>query len=167
MKFAYLGKFTELETYPNLVLQAFKYKEQLFFSKHADIVVAVKDERLNAIIFHIDDYANFSENTKNDTILASFVFYERAPVESLFDAKEFGQAIPLNTSKNCYGNSGLLSCSIKDLLKSDRYIAQTTENEQDFIAKVTHREQNAVINLDTVIEDFLNLYEYNSKQVDV
>jgi len=42
----------------------------------------------------------------------------------------------------------------------------SVKNEQAFISKVTHRENNVTINLDAVVEDFLNLYYYNSHNIE-
>lgn len=158
-------KIAETETYLDTGLQAFKLKDKLLFSEQPNIVAVVDDDWANIITFYIADYSNFSENLEKNTTLVSYLFNERALKKSLFDAEEFGQGVSLETFKNCYGNSGLLSCNIEDLLSQPRYISQTTVDENEFIAKVTHQENNVTINLDAVIEDFLNLYYYNSKYI--
>ena len=97
--------------------------------------------------------------------LCGFTFPERAPEESLFEQGELIQGVPLHTLKYCQGNSGILSYNIEDLLSQPRYIVKTTADEQAFINKATHQENNVTIDLDAVIEDLLNFCYHNSKHI--
>lgn len=165
MNLADFQKITQSETYLKTNLQSFKLKDKIIFSEQPYITAIVDDDTAFVIDFNIANYDIFTETVEPSVYLCGFLFPERAPKESLFEQEELTQGVSLNAVKYCQSNSGLLSCNIEDLLKQPRYIAQTAKDEQEFIAKVTHQDNNVTINLDAVIEDFLNLYYYNSEYI--
>lgn len=146
-------------------MQSFKLKDKILFSEQPYITAIVDGDTALSIDFYIAGYDVFTETVTPSVELCGFTFPERTPEESLFDQEEITQGVTLHTLKYCQGNSGILSCNIEDLLNYPRYIAETTADEQSFITKVTHQENNITINLDAVLEDLLNLCYQNSKYI--
>lgn len=165
MDLDYFNKIAEVETYLKTNTQSFKLKDKIVFSEQPYITAIVDGDTALTIDFYIAGYDVFTETVTPSVELCSFSFHERALEESLFEQEELIQGVPLHTLKYCEWNSGVLSCNIEDLLNQPRYIAQTTVDEREFIVKVTHQENNVTINLDAIIEDFLNLYYHNSKYI--
>lgn len=165
MDLDYFNKIAEVETYLKTNTQSFKLKDKIVFSEQPYITAIVDGDTALTVDFYIAGYDIFTETVTPSVELCSFTFHERALEESLFEQEELIQGIPLHTLKYCQGNSGILSCNIEDLLIQPRYIAKITADEQEFIAKVTHQENNVTIILDAVIEDLLNLCYQNSKYI--
>lgn len=165
MDLDYFNKIAEVKTYLKTNTQSFKLKDKIVFSEQPYITAIVDDNTAFSMDFYIAGYDVFTETVTPNVDLCSFAFHERAPEESLFEQEELIQGVPLHTLKYCQGNSGILSCNVEDLLSQPRYISQTTVDEREFIAKVTHQENNVTINLDAVLEDFLNLCYQNSKYI--
>lgn len=164
MDLAYFDKIAKSEVNIDTNLKSFKFKDKIVFSDRPNFIAIVCDEdSVFGLDFYIGEYNGICDGISGGLSLACYIFDERAPETSLFDQVELIPNIPLEADKNCFANSGYLSCDIEDLLNNPRYIAETTADEQTFIANVTHRENNVTVNLDAVIEDFLNLYYYNSK----
>ena len=165
MDLDYFNKIAEVETYLKTNTQSFKLKDKIVFTEQPYITAIADGDTALTIDFYIAGYDIFTETVTPSVELCSFTFHERALEESLFEQGELIQGVPLHTLKYCEWNSGVLSCNVEDLLSQPRYIAQTTADEQAFITKVTHQENNVTINLDAVIEDLLNLCYQNSKYI--
>lgn len=159
-------KIAKPEFYLETNLKSFKFKDKLVFSDRPNIIATVCDDIAFGLDFYIGEYNGLCDGILGRLSLVGYVFDERAPEEKIYEQTELSKGIPLIADKNCFDNSGYLSCNIEDLLKQPRYITQTTADEQAFISKVTHRKNNVTINLDAVVEDFLNLYYYNSHNIE-
>lgn len=166
MKLADFEKIAKPEIYLETNLKSFKFKDEIVFSDRPNFIAMVCDDIAFGLDFYIGDYNGLCDGISGGLSLVGYGVDERAPEEKIYEQTELSKGIPLIADKNCFDNSGYLSCNIEDLLKQPRYVAQTTADEKTFITKVTHRENNVTINLDAVIEDFLNLYYCNSYNIE-
>jgi hypothetical protein len=166
MDLAYFDKIAKSDMNIDTNLNSFKFKGEIVFSDRPNFIAMLCDDTAFGLDFYIGKYNGICKGISGGLSLVGYLFDERAPDAKIFEQEELTKNVPLNADNNCFDNSGYLSCDIEDLLKQPRYIAQTTADEQAFISKVTHRKNNVTINLDAVIEDFLNLYYYNSHNIE-
>lgn len=166
MDLAYFDEIAKSAVNVDTNLKSFKFKDKIMFSDRPIFIAMVCDDTAFGMDFYIGEYNGLCDPISGALSFAGYLFDERALDAKIFEQEELTKNVPLDADKNCFDNSGYLSCEIDDLLKQPRYIAQTTADEQAFISKVTHRENNVTINLDAVVEDFLNLYYCNSHNIE-